>query len=103
MEKFVNRLMVYFFLVFATVLLEVSEGYNEEALYNDRPYKRWSPVKEYHYGEPVEIKRSLPSKRWSPVKEYHYDGPIEIKRGISRQFKRWSPVKEFHYGEPIEI
>ncbi|KAF8568740.1 hypothetical protein P879_01577 [Paragonimus westermani] len=65
--------------------------------------KRWSPVKEFHQLEPIEVRRrAVPLKRWSPVKEFHYPEPFEVKKR-PLLLKRWSPVKEFHYPEPVEV
>ncbi|KAH8855300.1 hypothetical protein KSF78_0001967 [Schistosoma japonicum] len=64
------------------MLTFICAEYNEGILPNFRFYKRWFPVKEFHYGEPIEVKKrsNFVDKRWYPVKEFHYGEPIEVKK-----------------------
>ncbi|TNN08498.1 hypothetical protein EWB00_006948 [Schistosoma japonicum] len=100
-----KSIVVYYVLGYITMLTFICAEYNEGILPNFRsniPYKRWFPVKEFHYGEPLEVRKKF-YKRWFPVKEFHYGEPIEVKKRSNFVDKRWYPVKEFHYGEPIEV
>ncbi|CAH8480074.1 unnamed protein product [Schistosoma bovis] len=94
--KSIHHVILYFAIGLITFLTINSEEYNQGLLYNSRlnAYnKRWFPVKEFHYDEPLEIKKRplMFHKRWFPVKEFHYDGPLEVKKRSKFQDKRWSP------------
>ncbi|CAH8432019.1 unnamed protein product [Schistosoma turkestanicum] len=109
-NKSVCYVLFYVAIGFVIFLTNISAEYNEGLLYNPRfnvltNNKRWFPVKEFHYDEPLEIKKrsQIFYKRWFPVKEFHYGEPLEVKKRFHILNKRWSPVKEFHYDGPIEV